>query len=92
MSEINIARQHGLTPEAAKAAAEAVAGDLDEKFGLRWHWQTEDLLSFQSTGVKGSLRLTDGEAAVVIRLGFLLLPFKAVLEDEIHAFFDERFI
>lgn len=91
MSEIHIVRKHKLTARKAKVAAEEVATGLREEFGLNYEWVDPGLLRFHGLGVKGELALSRGEVMIQARLGFLLLPFKASLEDEIHRYFDERF-
>jgi len=49
------------------------------------------VLRFERHGLHGELRLAKGEVTVLVHLGFLLWPFRASLEREIHAYFDERF-
>ncbi len=90
MSEILITRQHDLTLDQARLAAEALARDLDQEFRLTWSW-SGDVLHFHTTGIKGSLAVATKEIVVRARLGFLYIPFKVALEEEIHKYFDHRF-
>ncbi|MDQ5878784.1 MAG: hypothetical protein QG584_2304 [Pseudomonadota bacterium] len=90
MSEINIRRKHGKTAKAARKAAEHLADELREDLDMSYSWDG-DVLNFQRTGVKGQLTLDKSEVAINIKLGFLLMAFKPVIEQEIHKFFDENF-
>jgi putative polyhydroxyalkanoate system protein len=91
MSEINITRKHKLTAKKARVAAEHVAADLKEEFGLEYSWDEDSVLHFERSGLRGQLRLTRGQVSVHVRLGFLLIPFRTALEREIHDYFDQRF-
>lgn len=91
MSEIRIIRKHKLTAKKARLAAEKVAADLKEEFDLSYAWDEDGVLHFERTGLHGQLRLGRGQVSVHVRLGFLLIPFRAALEREIHDYFDQRF-
>jgi putative polyhydroxyalkanoate system protein len=91
MSEISIIRKHKLTAKKARIAAEKVAADLREEFGLDYAWDEDGVLHFERTGLHGQLRLARGQVSVHVRLGFLLIPFRTALEREIHEYFDQRF-
>jgi putative polyhydroxyalkanoate system protein len=91
MSEILITRKHRLSAKKAKAAAEHVALDLQKEYELEYEWDEDGVLRFERLGLHGELRLAKGEVTVLVHLGFLLWPFRASLEREIHAYFDERF-
>jgi putative polyhydroxyalkanoate system protein len=91
MSEIVITRKHRLTAKKARAAAELVAADLRQEYNLNFAWGEDGALHFDRTGLHGRLTLAKGEATVQVHLGFLLRPFRASLEREIHEYFDQRF-
>lgn len=91
MSEILITRKHRLSAKKARAAAEHVALDLQKEFKLAYSWAEDGALHFEGSGVHGRLTLAKGEVTVQVALGFLLRPFRASLEREIHDYFDERF-
>ena len=91
MSEILITRKHRLSAKKAKIAAEHVAADLQKEYELEYEWDDNGVLRFERTGLHGELRLAKGEVTVQVHLGFLLWPFRASLEREIHLYFDERF-
>ena len=91
MSEILITRNHRLSAKKARAAAEHVALDLQKEYELECEWGDDGVLRFERPGLHGKLTLAKGEVTVLVNLGFLLWPFRASLEREIHAYFDERF-
>ncbi len=91
MSEILITRKHRLSMKKARAAAEHVAADLQKEFNLEYAWDEDGVLHFERSGVHGRLTLAKGAVTVQVRLGFLLIPFRASLEREIHDYFDARF-
>ena len=90
MSHIVIHRDHTLTLDQARVAAEALAGQLAERYGISHHWQ-ENSLHFERSGVSGQIDLEPGRLRISVRLGFLLGPLKQRLEQEIHRQLDDLF-
>lgn len=90
MSDIIIQRQHGKTPAAARLAAEHMANELKDEFGLSYEWD-DNVLRFHRPGVSGDLELDDRNVTLTIRLGFFLSALKPSIEREVHKFFDENF-
>lgn len=90
MSDIVVRRNHTMTLKKARAAAEKIAAKLDEEFDLDYAWDG-DVLEFRRTGVTGHLAVAKREVEISVRLGFLLLPLRGRIEQEIHAFFDAHF-
>lgn len=88
MSHIVIHRDHTLTLDQARVAAEALAGQLAERYDINHHWQ-EDSLHFERSGVSGQIDLEPGLIRVSVRLGFLLVSLKSRLEQEINRQLDE---
>ena len=88
MSHIVIHRDHALTLDQARAAAEALAGQLAERYDISYHWQ-ENSLHFERSGVSGQIDLEPGVIRVNVRLGFLLVSLKSRLEQEIDRQLDE---
>jgi len=91
MSEIVIVRNHKLSLKKARLAAEHVAVDLENKFDLTCVWGEDGALHFERPGVNGQLSLAKHEVCIKVSLSMLYLPFRAVLESEIHEYFDKRF-
>lgn len=90
MNEISISRNHNLSPEAARGAAERVIRDLDSRYSLDWSWDGNVLL-FRRSGLSGKLRLDGREATIQMKLGLFLSALRPVIEREIHSFFDKDF-
>lgn len=88
MSHIAIQRPHSLTLDQARQAAENLVQRLAEHYEFSYHWQ-DDRLCFERSGVSGCLSLEPDQVRVNVRLGFLLMPFKPRLEQEMQRYLDE---
>lgn len=88
MSHIVIHRNHALTLDQARIAAEALADQLAERYDISHHWQANSL-HFERSGVSGQIDLEPGLIRVSVRLGFLLVSLKSRLEPEIDRQLDE---
>src|SRR5437764_6313794 len=82
MAEISITQQHSLSPEAARAAAQKVADKLAIDYGLTCKW-IGDVLRFERSGVEGTLALGERQAALRIKLGFLMSAFASTIEQKV---------
>ncbi|HPF59255.1 MAG TPA: polyhydroxyalkanoic acid system family protein [Candidatus Competibacteraceae bacterium] len=90
MSHIAIHRDHSLTLDQARKAAETIALQLADRYAVNHYWQ-DDSLYFERSGVSGQIDLEPGTIQVNVRLGFLLAPLKYRLEQEIHRELNEGF-
>ena len=90
MSDISISRKHGKRLAEARIAAEHMASELKEEFGLHCTWDA-DTLHFQRSGISGQLELDQEIVALNIQLSFLFAALKPSIEREVHKFFDENF-
>ena len=90
MSHIVIHRDHPLTMEQAREAAETIATQLADRYEINHHWQ-DDSLHFERSGVSGQIDLEPGAIRINVRLGFLLTPLKYQLEQHIHRELDAIF-
>lgn len=90
MSHIVVHRDHSLTLDQARQAAEALAAQLAERYDIAYHWQG-DALHFERSGVSGHIALEPDKVRINVRLGFLLVPLKQRLEQEVHRYLDEMF-
>jgi putative polyhydroxyalkanoate system protein len=79
MSDIHIVQQHGLSNDAARAAAQKVADKMAAEYGLDCRWDG-DVLRFERSGVEGALTLGDQCAAMRIKLGFFASAFASAIE------------
>jgi putative polyhydroxyalkanoate system protein len=72
----------------AKKIAEDMVVNLAEEFGVKYHWESESV-KFKGAGAKGRMTLTPGQIDLKMELGFLLIPFKAKIENSITRRLDE---
>ena len=90
MADIDIRRAHPLGLEGARAAAERLAAQLGQRFGLVGRWDG-DVMRFERPGVTGSLALTENDLHLTVSLGFLLKamkgPIHASVTQELDALF-----
>lgn len=89
MPHIELSRPHRLGRTGARRAAEAVAEDLQRRFGLRWAWEG-DALRLDGRGVRGVLTTTDDAVHVTADLALSARPFRRALEAEIARELDRR--
>lgn len=90
MTDIVIYRKNNKSLEEAHAAAERLAVELANRFGLRSHWQ-DDTLIFERPGANGELAISAEEVILTVRLGGLLSALKPSLEREIQRQLDAVF-
>ncbi len=91
MSHIIIHRTHLLSSAQARQAAEQMATQLADRFDIQYHWRG-DSLHFARSGVSGQIDLEPGQLHIHARLGFLLVPLKPRLEQEIHRYLDQTLV
>jgi putative polyhydroxyalkanoate system protein len=90
MATISITKRHTLTHRQAKSAAEKVAADLQQRFGLRYQWDG-DRCAFHRPGLAGELVVGATDVRLDCTLGFLLTAIKPAIEREVHREFDQLF-
>lgn len=88
MSQISIKRPHHTTTAEAKKVAERVAAKLEKEYQLKSSWQG-DVLSFTRSGVNGTLAVTTKELHIDVKLGFLMVAFKAPIQGAIEGNLDK---
>ena len=79
MADIEIRRSHGVSVQDARAAAERIAAELEQRFGLRGEWQG-DTFSFKRTGVNGFLTVGPRDLHLSVTLGLLLKAMRESIE------------
>jgi putative polyhydroxyalkanoate system protein len=90
VSQISIRRKHNIGLEGAKGAAQKVADDLAQRYGIQSRWEG-DVLSFSRSGVDGQVRVSDSEVVLDAKLGFMLSAFRGAIESHINDGFDRYF-
>jgi putative polyhydroxyalkanoate system protein len=93
MATIDIRRAHTLDKDEAKKRAEALAKSLEEKMGIRWHWDGDrirfDAPGGMAKGSSGSVYVDPKDVRVEVDLPFLLRPAKGMVESKISQKLDE---
>jgi|APFre7841882724_1041349.scaffolds.fasta_scaffold118370_2 putative polyhydroxyalkanoate system protein len=90
MSTIELKRDHALGLRKARTAAQRVADEMAQEFGMTSKWHG-NVLKFERTGVHGELKVGKDHVELHAKLGFLLAAFKHRIEDHVHRNFDEYF-
>lgn len=91
MSNIHIDRPHQLGLEAARKIAFAWAEKAERKFDMECLYsegKEGDTLTFQRSGVQGTLEVLPERFELRARLGLLMSAFKERIADELNAQFD----
>jgi len=90
MSTIRISAIHHLDHADAQQAADDLARDLAEKFGIEYGWD-EDVIYFERPGVQGNIAVGEREIRITAQLGLMLIFLKDRIEDEIRAYLQSHF-
>ena len=79
-----------MSHESAQEAADELAADLAEKFGIDYGWDG-DVIHFERPGVHGTINVINNEIRVQAYLGFMLVMLKSPIEQEILRYLKEHF-
>jgi len=90
MAEIHLQRKHTIGLKKAKVAAQKVADELKQEYGVDSEWDG-DVLRFRHRAVEGVLAVRKDEVSLDAKLGFLLSAFKSKIENHINDDFDRYF-
>jgi putative polyhydroxyalkanoate system protein len=93
MATIDIRRAHSLDKDEAKRRAEALAKGMEEKLGIRWHWEGSqirfDAPSGAAKGATGTVHVNPSDVRVEVDLPFLLRAVKGTVESKITQKLDD---
>ena len=93
MATIDIRRAHTLDKEEAKKRAEALARSMEEKLGIRWHWEGDrirfDAPGGTAKGSSGTVSVDPKDVRVEVDLPFLLRAVKGTVESKINQKLDD---
>ena len=84
MADIHVVQTHTLSREQARQAAQQVSDKLARDYQLACKWDG-DIMRFERSGVEGELTLEAGQAAVDIRLGFMMGMFAPTIQEKLRA-------
>lgn len=88
MSRIHITREHEAGRAQAREAADQIAAEMADRFGVKARWE-DDVLQFNHSGVKGQITVEEDRIEIEARLGLLVAPLKKPLENAIHRYIDD---
>jgi putative polyhydroxyalkanoate system protein len=91
MPKISISRAHSLSIEDAKAKAEKICAQMQEKHGLEGKWASDTRYEFKRTGAKGVLEVGQGKVSVEVDLSMLLSALKSKVEQKLRDGLEEEF-
>ena len=93
MATIDISRAHTLDKDEAKRRAEALAKGMEEKLGIRWHWEGDrirfDAPGGAAKGATGTVHVDPRDVRVEVDLPFLLRAIKGTVEAKINQKLDD---
>jgi putative polyhydroxyalkanoate system protein len=69
---------------------ETLVDQLTDRYECQTHWD-DGSLRFERSGIAGQIDFEPGTVRISVQLGFLLVPLKHRLEQEIHRYLDEGF-
>lgn len=87
MATIDISRSHTLDKDEAKKRAESLAKGMEEKLGIRWQWDGDqirfDAPSGAAKGATGTVAVDPTTVRVQVDLPFMLRAVKGMIESKI---------
>lgn len=90
MAEIKFEREHALGLEQARKVAQEVADEMATKYDFNNEWQG-DVLTFERSGVHGTLSVDDGKVVLNAKLGILLAAFAPRIQKQLDQNFARYF-
>ena len=88
MATIDISRKHTLDKEEARKRSEELAKSMEEKLGIRWRWEGDnirfDAPSGAAQGANGTVSVDPRVVRVEVDLPFLLRAVKGMVEGRIN--------
>ena len=87
MATIDMSRKHSLSREDTRSRAEDLARSMEEKLGIRWHWEGDairfDTPGGAAKGTTGQVIVTANEVRVQIDLPLWLRALKGMVEGKV---------
>lgn len=88
MGRFTVSKPYTLPREDVRGAAELLAEELKQRYGMRYRWQG-DTATFTRTGLDGTLSIENGSIDLDIRMGLLASAFEKPLREAITRYLDE---
>jgi len=80
MADIEIEREHALSPEALKARLTNMEEKLRDRYGVQLVWRG-DSADVKGTGVSGVVTVGQSTVGVSLKLGLLVRPFASKIRE-----------
>jgi putative polyhydroxyalkanoate system protein len=88
MATIDISRSHDLDRDEARRRAETLAKSMQDRLGIRWHWEGDkirfDAPSGAAKGASGTVHVDPRDVRVEVDLPLLLRAIKGTVESKIN--------
>lgn len=91
MSEIHISYPLDCHIEHAKETTQNLLNALENKYAIQHEFFNEHECKLSGSGVSGQLTILDDGLEIFVKLGFFMIPFKSVIENEIKNKLEESF-
>lgn len=86
---MRIRREHHFSHDVAREKVDELAADLKGRFGLRSHWQGDELV-FDGGGARGAVTLGKDYVELNVRLGLALKLMEPTLRTIVEQSLDEH--
>jgi len=90
MSSIVVRKKFTMPRAKLRKQLDELAARLGEQTTVECCWNSDRCLDFKLNGAQGQFNIEGKEVELNVRLGLLLRPFKARIEQEIEKFFEEH--
>ncbi len=91
MSEININYPLECHIDHSKQTLQTMLTALQDKYAIQHEFDTETECKLSGSGVTGKILIHDDRIEIYAKLGFFMIPFKTVIENEIINKLDQCF-
>lgn len=91
MSEININYPVECQLEESVETMRHLLQLLEQKYGIKHQFEDDHVCLLSGSGVDGQVNIGEDGIEIFARLGFFMIPFKSVIENEIITKLDEHF-
>lgn len=90
MANINIQRNHQLTPEVLKLKIDAIMCGIKDRLEFQSEWETEQEFSFRRKGANGRIEITESNFELNLNLGIMYRALRKPIEQKINSIVDQH--
>ena len=92
MNSVKILHKHSDNKNTACKKAESMLDSLAKDYGLTIENNEDGVITFSGSGVTGTVTINHNEINISATLGFLMMPMKPIITNEIKKKLAERFV